>query len=87
MNVLAQYFRERRRRVDGLPLGRWWLSEYLGRGLIGMGLGALIVGFIPESVRTSIAFGTLFVGGLVTLLFYDWRQPPIEARAGESNKQ
>ncbi len=82
MNVFVQYFAERRRRLSRLSLVRWWLTEYLGRGLISIALGALVLGIIPDSIRTSITFGMLFVGGLVMVLSYGWRQPSIEVLGG-----
>ena len=39
MNLLVQYLSKRRRRLSTLSLGHWWLTEYPGRGLIGVGLG------------------------------------------------
>ena len=87
MNLFAQYVNERRRRLGKLSLVRWWLSEYLGRGFLGVGLGALAAGLVPEPLRVPIAIGMLFVGGLITLLSYGWKQPSIEVHLGDSNKQ
>ena len=86
MNLLVPYFSERRRRLSQFSLGRWWLSEYLGRGLVGVGVGGLLLRWIPESIHMDVALGILLAGLLVTVLCYERKQPPIEVRVGRNSR-
>lgn len=87
MNIAAQYLSERRRRLGRLSLARWWLTEYLGRGLIALGAGGVILGLPPESLRTPVAIALLVAGLLIVVLSYGRKQPPIEVRVGEDIKR
>ena len=86
MNLLVQYLSERRRRLSQLSLGRWWLTEYLGRGLVGVGVGGFLLRWIPESIHMDVALGILLAGVLVTVLCYKRKQPPIEVRVEKDSE-
>ena len=84
MNIFAQYMKDRQRRVAQLSILRWWISENLGKGFFGIGLGLYIGILWKNNFRLEIAIGLMIAGGLAMLLSYSGR--PIEVHIDEKDK-